>query len=355
MWQVSRATYLDIYTQELAALLEEPDSRERERLRLALEDEKFEFFAAVESGALVLGDTLLHVAARQAHTAVLDFLLTEDYPPVSPASPVAPLPLAVPNFRAQLPRDVVARDSPALQLALAGAADVHAAFGSLFRDEPKAHRLARALRRLWPRWMFEGQQEAALLVRVLCDARSSDAAFGGLVRVALLTAERCRGAFTLEALRLVTAVVAKGGAATADRVLRDELSRNDKLRLLADWFQRWFPPGQSPAYATFLSASEATASEYVAFFDAAAPAWLHIARNEPQLVATAVKAAAASATEQGEAVSLETALEDAAAALKRHELLLWKLRVRPPPAETDDLGTHISVLEAFVQLSKLKA
>jgi len=276
--QISRATYLDICTQEFAMIDAETDSRERERRRLLLEDEKMEFFAAVEQGKLVLGDTLLHIAARLGQTEVLDFLFLTDSPappPPTAASAVgsrlttpatastagrsapAPLPLLVPNFRGEVPRDVVAKALPSrgavepadidqgavttatIQLALAGAADVHAVFGAAYREEPKVHRLVRSLRRLWPRWMFEGQQEAALLVRVLYDARSSDAAFSGLVRVALLAAERFRVALALEGVRFASALLrgvqaASGGhkkqtedevRAEAERVLQHKVTR----------------------------------------------------------------------------------------------------------------------------------
>lgn len=400
----------------------ETDSRERERRRLSLEDEKMEFFAAVEQRKLVLGDTLVHIAARLGHISVLNFLFLSDYPvppPSTAASSVgsrlstpatasttgksapAPLPLLVPNFRGELPRDVVAKALPSmvangfsvtgtpddverdaattttLQLALAGAADVHAVFGAAYRDEPKVHRLVRSLRRLWPRWMFEGQQEAALLVRVLYDTRSSDAVFVGLVRVTLLAAERFRVALALEGVRFAAALLrgiqAANGTpkrktddeawADAERVLQHELSCEDKLQLLDEWFARWFP-SKSPSSvndnrarrsSTGAIATSRASDEYVAFFDASAPVWLQLAHSEPTLVAAVKSLPPSKRDAAGEVEPLDAVLAGAAITLKRHELQLWKRRVRPPPAEMDDMGTHISALEAFAQLPHLKA
>lgn len=403
----------------------ETDSRERERRQLSLEDEKMEFFAAIEQGKLVLGDTLVHIAARLAHVNVLGFLLQADYPVPPPSNaassvgprvmtpgvpqtpsklPPAPLPLVVPNFRGELPRDVVAeavggtmpdcdnledQDPNAiaaaaanLHLMLAGASDVHTVFGAAYRDEPKVHRMVWSLCRLWPRWMCEGQQEAALLVRVLYDARSSDAAFSGLVRVAMLASERCRVVLALEGIRfahtLLRGIQVAGANSTnhtssrqrsqtkldddvragAERILTKELSRDDKLGLMEEWFVRWFSadtPGHSQGRRSSTATGRPSTSDgYVAFFDAAAPSWLQLAQTEPTLVAAA-EMLPPSYVRPEVGTSLDSVLANAAVALKRHELQLWKRRVRPPPAEMDDLGTHISALEAFAQLRDLKA
>ncbi|GMF32065.1 unnamed protein product [Phytophthora lilii] len=196
------------------------DSLEREERLHELQDEKMEFFSAVEKGKLALGDTLLHIAVRLGHTEVLDFMLLTDYqkPPRTAATPgtassfvssVAtartkaasqaappPLPTNTPNFKGDLARDVTGNSSSLL----ATVDDVHEVFGSNYRDEPKVHRLVRSLRRIWPLWMFEGQQEAGALVRVLYDVRTSDPAFSGLVRVAMAAAERFRVAISRDGI-----------------------------------------------------------------------------------------------------------------------------------------------------------
>jgi hypothetical protein len=63
------------------------DSRDRERRRQLLEDEKIEFFTEIERGKLVLGDALLHIAAQLGQTEVLDFLFLTDSP--APPPPTA--------------------------------------------------------------------------------------------------------------------------------------------------------------------------------------------------------------------------------------------------------------------------
>uniref|UniRef100_H3GBY8 Uncharacterized protein n=1 Tax=Phytophthora ramorum TaxID=164328 RepID=H3GBY8_PHYRM len=55
------------------------DSLEREESLNELQNEKMEFFSAVEQGKLALGDTLLHIAVRLGHAEVLDFMLLTDY------------------------------------------------------------------------------------------------------------------------------------------------------------------------------------------------------------------------------------------------------------------------------------
>ncbi|KAG6576478.1 uncharacterized protein IUM83_08907 [Phytophthora cinnamomi] len=77
--QISRASYLDICMHEYTRLETLTDSLEREEGLNELQDEKMEFFSAVEQGKLALGDTLLHIAVRLGHTEVLDFLLLTDY------------------------------------------------------------------------------------------------------------------------------------------------------------------------------------------------------------------------------------------------------------------------------------
>ncbi|GAB9477816.1 hypothetical protein Gpo141_00014973, partial [Globisporangium polare] len=170
------------------------DSLEREEQQHALLDKKMEFFAGVENGKLVLGDTLLHIAARLGYEAIIDFLLLTDHhlrsrggppsavqPPQTPAgasqstltlpsssaSPSAFLNTTqTPNFKGELPKDVVG-ENLFVKLFLENVSDVHEVFGFEYKDEPRVHRFVGCLRRIWPLWMVDGQQETANLVRVL--------------------------------------------------------------------------------------------------------------------------------------------------------------------------------------------
>ncbi|KAG7401492.1 hypothetical protein PHYBOEH_001037 [Phytophthora boehmeriae] len=302
--QISRATYLDICMQEKNQLETLTDSLEREELQNALQDEKMEFFAAVEQGRLALGDTLLHIAVRLGHTEVVDFLLLTNHETPQKVSGTAvtastshqvvwaPLPTNTPNFKGELPRDVIG-DNCSLQLLLATVDDVQEVFGATYRDEPKVHRLVRSLRRIWPLWMFEGQHEAASLVRVLYDVRSSDAAFGGLHSMMAISTKPGKS-------------WQKDGLLSAN--LRNSLEySSDGFRygkLLADDLRLFGPP-----------------------------------------------------TEHGKSKSsgVEGIEPPDAAGLKRYDNQVWQQRISPPPASIGDLCVHIDALEGFLKLPHLAA
>ncbi|EGZ15665.1 hypothetical protein PHYSODRAFT_315864 [Phytophthora sojae] len=356
--QISRSTYLDICMQEQTHLQTLTDSLEREERLNELQDEKMEFFSAVERGKLALGDTLLHIAVRLGHAEVLDFMLLTDYqkPPRTAATPSTassvmssattgrastanlvappPLPSNTPNFKGELPRDVVGTNS-SLQLLLATIDDVHEVFGSSYRDEPKIHRLVRSLRRLWPLWMFEGQQEAAALVRVLYDVRTSDPAFGGLVRVAMAVAERFRVAVSRDGVRIAVTLLAEhdGGIHQARQAWMKDWSNERKLQEFAAIFRRWFPLSKQSGRRKDEEEQEAR----IVFFDAAMMTWLQIAQDL-RLFGTGSNAGP---------VELD------AAGLKRYDSQVWQRRISPPPASIGDLCVHINSLEGYLRLPHL--
>ncbi|KAE9315355.1 hypothetical protein PR003_g19011 [Phytophthora rubi] len=335
--QISRATYLDICMQEQTHLETLTDSLEREERLNELQDEKMKFFSAVEQGKLALGDTLLHIAVRLGHAEVLEFMLLTDYQkPLKTATPstanstmssattgrvgttslVAPpaLPSNTPNFKGELPRDV-AGSNCSLQLLLATVDDIHEVFGSSYRDEPKVHRLVRSLRRLWPLWMFEGQQEAAALVRVLYDVRTSDPAFGGLVRVATAVAERFRVAVSRDGIRVAISLLAEhdGDIHHARQALMKDWTNQRKTQEFAAIFRRWFPLFK-------LRKDDGEQEARIVFFDAAMMTWLQIAQDLRLF---------------GEQTD-GTELPDAAG-LKRYDSQVWQRRISPPPASIGDL------------------
>ncbi|KAG6943592.1 hypothetical protein JG687_00018362 [Phytophthora cactorum] len=300
--QISRATYLDIIMQEQTHLETLTDSLEREEQLNELQDEKMEFFSAVEHGRLALGDTLLHIAVRLGHADILDFILLTDYQkpsktaarPDTAASTVGipttdrktaatnqvahpPLPTNTPNFKGDLPGDVTGNNC-SLQLLLATVDDVHEVFGSNYREEAKVHRLVRSLRRIWPLWMFEGQQEVAALVRVLYDVRTSDPAFGGLVRVAMAIAEHFRVAVSRDGIRLAMSLLVEcdGDLHQARQVLTKEWSVERKFQELTTILWRWFPLYKSNGRRKDREEEEARA----VFFDSAMTTWLQIAQDQ---------------------------------------------------------------------------
>ncbi|TMW64240.1 hypothetical protein Poli38472_012862 [Pythium oligandrum] len=360
--QISRATYLDICVQDQAEIDTVTDSLEREDRSNALQDEKMEFFAAVEKGKLVLGDTILHIAIRLSHDAIVDFLLLTDHIPPRPSttaptdrpsssqsarvkSSVSPAKSTgsgrnstqIPNFRGQLPRDVVPTNT--MRLVLDNVSDVHEVFGVEYRDEPKVHRFVRSLRRIWPLWMFEGQPEAANLVRVVYDVRSSDAAFGNLVKVALSVSERFRTNISIDGVRVALRLLAdsNGEIHVARQTLTQEWTGDYKRQVLFAIYHNCFREWQSqPARR---NAERDTA--LVEFFESALEAWLQIVQD--------LRLMSDITTADAKIAALDTTT------LRRYDLLIWKRRMRPPPVVLDDLCMHINALESYLLLAHLKA
>ncbi|KAF1334710.1 hypothetical protein FI667_g1538, partial [Globisporangium splendens] len=336
------------------------DSLEREEKQNALMDEKMEFFAAVEQGKLVLGDTLLHIAVRLGHEAIVDFLLLTDHlrspatktpgsalrPPTVPQSPSAPgfsgfphpalaldAPSALlnttqtPNFKGELPKDVVG-SKLLIKLSLETVSDVHDVFGVAYKGEPKIHRMVGCLRRIWPLWMFEGQQEVANLVRVIYDTRSSDPAFGNLVKVSITVSERFR-----------SVVSSDGDIQAARHTLASEWTSEQKRQLLFEIFKRWFRTWKWRRH-------DERDTAYVQFFDAAMDAWLQLVQDL-QLH----RVGDSKNTTSNEHVDARVD----AGVLKRYELQIWKRRMHPPFTYMEDLCAHLTALESHLELAHLKA
>ncbi|OWZ14614.1 hypothetical protein PHMEG_00011887 [Phytophthora megakarya] len=361
--QISRATYLDICIQEQTQLEALTDSLEREERLNELQDEKMEFYSALEHGKLALGDTLIHIAVRLGHTEVMDFILLTDYqispktvarpdtagnnvptrwsPASTPASQVAPpLPINTPNFKGELPRDV-AGDHYSLQLLLTTIDDMQEVFGSSYRDEPKVHRLVRSLQRIWPLWMFEGQQEVAALVRVLYDVRTSDPAFGGLVRVAMAVSERCRVVISRDGIRVAMSLLTNndGDIHQARQMLVNDWTAERKAQELATIFRRWFPLFKPTERRKNREEEEAR----IVFFDAAMATWLQIAQDL-RLFGKSAK----DTDSDGGHIELLGASE-----LKRFDAQVWQRRISPPPASIGDICVHINSLEGYLRLNHL--
>lgn len=352
--QISRATYLDICMLEESQIETMTDSLEKESAMNSLMDEKMDFFAAVERGSIVLGDTLLHVAVRLAHEPVVDFLLLTDHPDLDPtkrstigASSTVPAPACAnttqtPNFKGELPKDVVGSHR-VLQLLLENVADVHEVFGFAYKEEPKVHRMVRCLRTIWPLWMFDGQQEMANLVRVVYDVRSSDAAFGKLVKVTASISDRFRTAVSKDGLLIARRLMQQhnGDIHAARQMVAKEWTPDQKRKLLLEIFHRWFGAWQWKRH-------DERDHAYVEFFDSAMDAWLQIV-DDMHLHHEAQR------PQTGDPQKAVTGDTPDMATLKRCELQIWKRRVHPPLSHIDDLCMHIDALEGYLQRANLKA
>ncbi|ETI32519.1 hypothetical protein F442_20491 [Phytophthora nicotianae P10297] len=124
--------------------------------------------------------------------------------------------------------------------------------------------------------MFEGQQEVAALVRVSYDVRSSDPAFGGLVRVAMAVAERFRVAVSRDGIRLAMSLLAEcdGDLHRAQKLTRG-WNVERKSQELTTTFQRWFPLYKPNIQRNDREEEQAR----VVFFDTAMTTWLQIAQD----------------------------------------------------------------------------
>lgn len=350
--KLSRASYLDIIMREQVDIDTITDSLEREEQQNTLTDEKMELFMAVEQGKLVLGDTLLHIAVRLGYEDVIDFLLLTDHLPSVSSSLSSPLranTTQTPNFKGELPSDVVGANR-FVQLFLGNVADVHEVFGVEYRHEPRVHRLVHSLRRVWPLWMFDGPQETGNLVRVLYNARSSDPAFANLLKVATAISARFRLAVSSEGVQLALRLVRKYGSGiqAARQALATEWTNDEKRQLLfTSVFRRRFRSWR-------WRRNEERDRAYVDFFDSAMDMWLqivqdqHLARSETEKKDDGKDVALDSESDSSDRVAVDSV------ALNRYEPQLWKRRVRPVLADIDDLCAHISVLESSLELAHLQ-
>lgn len=337
------------------------DSLMRETQANALQDEKIEFFSAIEKGRLVLGDTILHIAVRMGHENIVDFLLLTDHVPrpltstgrsqrpitgsdshkitsrdkVNSKSVGSGLNSAqTPNFKGELPSQIA--PNPILQLVMHNVNDVHDIFGAECLEEPKLHRLVHSLRRIWPLWMFEGQQETANLVRVVYDVRSSDTIFGNLVKLALTVSDRFRTVLSRDGIRIAIKLMveSKGQIAVAKQTLLHEWTAQYKRELLFALFIHHFRTWQ---WKRDLERDQ----HYVDFFDTAMEGWLHITQDLHLHQVKTTK-------------ELDIILADEAT-LRRYDLHIWKMRLRPQPSIMDELCTHIDALESYLNVHALHA
>ncbi|OQS00520.1 hypothetical protein ACHHYP_03432 [Achlya hypogyna] len=325
-FQISRASYIDLSNRIEGAIEAITDSLQREAKRNKYLDEKMEFFAAVEDGRIVLGDTLLHLGVRLGHVDVVLFLLG------------AGLRENIPNFRGQYANQCCRL--PSVQVLMNDVVLVHDVLGFDYDDEPKVHRLVNSLRTLWPLWarsprpfrrsrgMYDAT-EAGPLVQVVSDTRTSHLQYTKFVKIAATMAERYRARMTLcglpIALELLKAHDTK--AYDAKRAFH-KWPTPQKLQVV------WDLLGTNFAGWKHLKSVEKDAA-YLGFIEEAMSAWITVADN------------------------MRLYLEDAelptdVVALASAEPQIWKARLAPPADTVDDLCAHISGVQKFTGLKHLK-
>jgi hypothetical protein len=274
-----------------------------------------EFFSALEQKKIVLGDTLLHIGARLGYDEVVEFLLEQK------------VPTEIPNFQGILVKGCCA--TTCLRIVFDDCADVHELFGTDYKEEDKIHRMIRSMRRVWPLWMFEGQQEAGLLVRVLLDIRTSHTAFANLLKLTLSLSDRYRFLVSQEGLRLALELLQQhqGNAHEAKHTFTSQWNTEKKRTWLFQVFLKLFRSWK-------WRKNEERDCFYIDFLDSAMEAWINICEelhlNKKDLLPDAI-------------------------VLKKYDLQIWKRRLHPPTAYLEELCVHINGLETYLQLTNLQA
>ncbi|EQC40103.1 hypothetical protein SDRG_02756 [Saprolegnia diclina VS20] len=312
-FQISRAAYIDVSNRIEGRIESIHDSRRHEAKLEKHLDEKQLFFAAVEDGRIVLGDTLLHVAVRLGHVEVVLFLLSMG------------LRENVPNFRGQFAHECC--KLPSIQVLMDDVVLVHDVLGFDYDDEPRVHRLVDTLRTLWPLWMYDAS-EAGPLVQVVSDTRTSHLQYAKLVKIAATMASRYRTHVTLGGLPIALELLRAHDrqAYDAKRAFH-KLPTPEKLQVVWDILGTYFPRWKH------LKSVEKDAA-YLAFIEDAMGAWITIADD------------------------LRLYLDDAtlptdADVLQALEPQVWKRRLAPPPDAVEDLCAHISGVEKVTGLKHL--
>ncbi|KAG9406593.1 hypothetical protein AC1031_002910 [Aphanomyces cochlioides] len=316
-FQISRASFLELCNRTEGRIAAIADTRQREAKMAKHVDEKMEFFAAVEEGKIVLGDTLLHLAARLAHVDVIEFLLEKG------------LHENVPNFHGHFAHQVCLH--PSIQMLMDDVVLVHDVLGFDHDDEAKAHRIVRNLRRLWPLWMFDSS-ETAHLVKVVGDVRSSHPFLNKYIKIANAMADRYRFRVTMTCLPIAIELLQQNEIKAYDAKRAFQAwPTPDKLQLVWDVLTTHFPKW------THVHDVEKDVA-YLQFIQDAMAAWITIADDFRLYY-------------QDEAANNMPTPDT----LQNYERQIWKSRLGPSQDEVEDLCAHIDGVQRFTRLSQLKA
>ncbi|ETV68069.1 hypothetical protein H257_15830, partial [Aphanomyces astaci] len=313
-FQISRASYLELCNRTEGRIDAIADSRTKAAKLDKHLNEKMDFFAAVEEGKIVLGDTLLHVAVRLGHVEIIGYWLDNG------------LKENVPNFRGEFAHQVCTH--PAIQLLMDDVVLVHDVLGFDYEDEAKVHRIVRSLRRMWPMWMFD-TTETALLVKVVGDVRSSHPFLNKYLKIANTLADRYRSRVIHLCLPVAIDLLRENDTKAYDaKKALLAWPTTEKLHLMWDVLQATFPQWKHQndvekdvAYLRFvedaMSACIAMADDLRLYHRDAAPVTSDV--------------------------------------LQTFDRQIWKSRLAPDADAVDDLCAHIDGVQAFVRATNLKA
>ncbi|KAF0720529.1 Aste57867_248 [Aphanomyces stellatus] len=313
-YQISRASYLELCNRIEGHIECIPDTLQRETKLEKHVNEKMDFFAAVESGKIVLGDTLLHIAVRLHHVEVVACLLDKG------------LKENIPNFRGEYAHQVCSH--PSMQLLMDDVVLVHDVLGFDYEDEAKVHRIVQSLRTMWSMWMFDSTETTAL-VKVIGDVRSSHPFLNKYLKITNAMADRYRTCITMTCLPVaITLLKEHDGKAYDAKTAFLHWPTDEKLQLMWDALRTNFPRWR---HKKDVEKDVAT----LRFVDDAMCGWISMA-DDLRLY-------------------LDEVAPPTPEVLQGFSQQIWKSRLAPDPDEVDDLCAHIDGVHNFVRLKHLKA
>jgi hypothetical protein len=188
--RVSRSALMHTKRREITMIRQIPDSLERERAEEHVARRSIEFERAIEDGRIVVGDTLLHIAARAGSPACVEFLLHHGFDAcILDANGIGKVPSEVAATR--LIRQQL--DDLALVIEVAG---------HRFSLQNIAWQAVGSARRVFSVWHFNSLHETGCIVRAITGLRRSDEQFLPVCRIVAAEAKRAGVAVHREGLKL---------------------------------------------------------------------------------------------------------------------------------------------------------
>ena len=188
--RVSRSALLHTRRREIAMIREIPDTSEMERAEMHVLKRGIQFERAIEEERIVIGDTLLHIAARAGSVECVDHLLHSGFDVCILSS----------NGRGAVPSEAAA--SRATRQRLDDLALVIEVAGAQFSLQNIAWQVVASARRVFSVWHFNSLHECGCIVRALSGLKRSDEQFLVMTRLVAAEATRAGVAIHREGLKL---------------------------------------------------------------------------------------------------------------------------------------------------------
>eukprot|EP00946_MAST-07B_sp_MAST-7B-sp1_P000628 g628.t1 len=188
--RVSRSALMHVKRREITMIRQIPDSIEQERAQEHVHRRSIEFERAIEDGRIVVGDTLLHIAARAGSPACVEYLLHHGFDAC----------ILDANGVGKVPSEVAA--SRPIRQQLDDLALVIEVVGRRFSLQNIAWQAVGSARRVFSVWHFNTLHETGCIVRSLTGLKRSDEQFLPVCRIVAAEAQRAGVAVHREGLKL---------------------------------------------------------------------------------------------------------------------------------------------------------